>query len=64
MPLRLFQKGEEEGTLQNSLYEANLSLIPKPEKEGHYKRTAHQYPRLTHYLSHISLERGSQEVLM
>ena len=30
--LKLFQKIAEEVTLQNSLYEANITLIPKPNK--------------------------------
>ena len=30
--LKLFQKIEEEGTLPNTLYEAIVTLIPKPDK--------------------------------
>ena len=29
--LQLFQKTEEEGTLQKSFYEASIILIPKPD---------------------------------
>ena len=39
--LTLFQKIEEEGTLQNSFYEASITPIPKPDKDitrkGNYR---------------------------
>ena len=35
--LKLFQKIAEEGTLLNSLYEATIYLIPKPDKENAQK---------------------------
>ena len=35
--LKLFQKIAEEGTLQNSFYEATITLIPKPDKENTQK---------------------------
>ena len=31
--LKLFQKVAEEGKLQNSFYEASITLIPKPDKD-------------------------------
>ena len=31
--LKLFQKIAEEGTLPNLLYEATITLIPKPDKD-------------------------------
>jgi hypothetical protein len=31
--LKLFHKTEREGTLTNSFYEANITLIPKPNKD-------------------------------
>ena len=36
--LKLFQKIAEEGTLPNSFCEANIALIPKPEKDNTQKR--------------------------
>jgi hypothetical protein len=31
--LKLFHETEREGTLPNSFYEANITLIPKPNKD-------------------------------
>ena len=40
--LKFFQKVAEEGTLPNSFYEVNITLIPKPEKDN--KRGANYTP--------------------
>ena len=34
IPLKLFQKTAQEGTLPNSFYEATNTLIPKPDKDN------------------------------
>ena len=36
--LKLFQKIAEEGKLSNSFYEATITLIPKPDKDGQKKK--------------------------
>ena len=37
--LKLFQKIAEEGTLPNSLYEATITLTPKPDKDNTKKES-------------------------
>ena len=36
--IKLFQKSADEGKLPNSLYEAKITLIPKPDKDATKKR--------------------------
>ena len=43
MFLKLFQKIAQEGTLPNSIYEATITLIPKPDKDNTKKKTIGQY---------------------
>ena len=41
--LKLFQKSAEEGKLPNSLYEAAITLLPKPHEDATKKKTTGQY---------------------
>ena len=41
--LKLFQKIEGESKLPKSVYEATITLIPKPEKDATKKKTTGQY---------------------
>jgi hypothetical protein len=42
--LKLFHEIKKEGTLPNSFYEANITLIPKPGKDTSKKRATGQFP--------------------
>ena len=43
--LKLLYKVETEGTLPNSVYEATVTLVPKPQKKTQQrKRTSDQFP--------------------
>ena len=42
--LKLFQKIEEDGTLPNLFYKANIAMIPKPDKDTIRNKTIGQYP--------------------
>jgi hypothetical protein len=42
--LKLFHKIEREETLPNSFYEANITFIPKPDKDTSKKETIGQSP--------------------
>ena len=44
---RLFQKIQNDGRLPNSFYEANVILIPKPDKDTTKKKTSGQYHSYT-----------------
>jgi hypothetical protein len=41
---KLFHKTERDGKLPNSFYEANITLIPKPDKGTFKKETISQFP--------------------
>ena len=41
--LKLFQKIETEGKIPDTLYEASITLIPKPDRDPR-QRIASQYP--------------------
>ena len=41
--LKLFKKVAEEGTLPDLFYEATITLIPKPDKTIHKRKTTGQY---------------------
>ena len=42
--LKVFQKTADEGILPNSIYEATITLIPKPDKDNtQKKKTTGQY---------------------
>ena len=46
MPIivKLFHKSAEEGTLQNSFYEATITLIPKSDKDNTKKENYRPVP--------------------
>jgi hypothetical protein len=39
MFLKLFHRNEREGTLPNPFYEANISLLSKPDEDTQEKKT-------------------------
>ena len=41
--LKFFQNIAKEGTLPNSFYEANIPLIPKPDRDNAKKKTTGHY---------------------
>lgn len=45
VPLKLFQKIEEVGTLPNWFYKASITLISKSDRDATEEKTIGQYPR-------------------